>query len=55
MLGVTALQGLFIGYSHIFLVGAMFSINMGIVYFAWFLQGESHEKTIRSSLGYFNV
>lgn len=55
MLGVSVLQGFFIGYAHLFLVASMFAINMGIVYFAWFLQGESHEKTIRSSWGYFNV
>jgi len=33
----------------------MLSINIGVVYLAWFLQGESHDKIRWSTIGYLNV
>ncbi|MEI6672223.1 MAG: hypothetical protein WCL02_02430 [bacterium] len=41
---VTILQGFWIGYSNILFVASILAINIGIVYLAWLLQGESHEK-----------
>ncbi len=55
MLIITAIQGVFIGYHNIRLVASILAINIGIVYFARFLQGESHEKIYFSSQWYFNV
>lgn len=55
MLGISILQGFFIWYGHLFLVFAMTSINMGIVYLAWLLQWSSHEKLTRDTTSYFTT
>lgn len=55
MLGITLLEGIGIGYQHLLLVLSILTINIGIIYLAWFLQDESHNKIRFSSWGYFNV
>lgn len=55
MIILTWLEGLFIWYSHLLLVAAMLSINIGIVMLASYLQDESHNKIRFSSRWYFNV
>ena len=55
MLGISILEGALIGYSNILLVGSALAINTWIVYLAWLLQWESHDKIIWSTLGYLNV
>lgn len=55
MIILTWLEGLFIGYTHLLLVAAMLSINIGIVMLASYLQDESHNKIRFSSWWYFNV
>jgi len=55
MLIITIIQGFFIGYTNILLVAAILAINIGIVYLAYFLQGESHDKIKWSTIGYLNV
>ena len=55
MILLTVLEGLFIGYSHLLLVAAILSINIGIVMLASYLQDESHNKIRFSSRWYFNV
>lgn len=52
---VTILQGFWIGYSNILFVASILAINIGIVYLAWLLQGESHEKVKWNTLWYLNV
>ncbi|MFA6256444.1 MAG: hypothetical protein WC606_04635 [Candidatus Absconditabacterales bacterium] len=52
---VSIVEGVFIGYSHIFLLLSVGCINAGIVMLAWYLQGESHDKIRFSSINYFNV
>ena len=52
---LTVFEWIFIGYSHILLLLSLLTINMGIVYLARFLQGESHDKIRFSSWWYFNV
>lgn len=49
MILLTVLEGLFIGYSHLLLVAAILSINIGIVMLASYLQDESHNKIRFSS------
>ncbi|MCX6823623.1 MAG: hypothetical protein NT085_00645 [candidate division SR1 bacterium] len=55
MLIVSIFGGLFIGYSHFFLILSVWCINAGIVMLARYLQGESHDKIKFSSINYFNV
>lgn len=55
MLAITVLEGIFIWYSSILLLFSMLTINIGVVYLARFLQGESHDKTKFSSRWYFNA
>lgn len=55
MVVVSLLEGIFIWYTHIFLVLSAWCINAGIVMLAWYLQGASHDKIRFSSLDYFNV
>lgn len=55
MVIVSLLEGVFIWYSHIFLVLSAWCINAGIVMLAWHLQGASNDKIRFSSLDYFNV
>ncbi len=55
MLIVSAGEALFIGLPNGFLVASLLTINTGIVMLAYFLQGESHDKIVRRSVGYFNV
>jgi hypothetical protein len=55
MLIMTVIQGAFIGYTNILLVASILAINIGIVYLAYFLQGESHDKVKWSTIGYLNV
>lgn len=55
MLIVSIVEWLFIGYSHIFLVLSAWCINAGIVMLGYNLQGESHDKVNRDTIGYLNV
>lgn len=55
MLVATVLQWIIIWYENILLICSMISIHIGVVYLAWFLQGESHDKLTFSSRWYFNV
>lgn len=55
MLSLTILQWIFISYDNLWILWSIVAINMGIVYFARFLQWESHEKIYFSSQWYFNV
>jgi len=55
MLVITAIQGFFIGYTHLRLVGSLAALNIGIVYFAWLLQWPSNEKTNRDTATYFTT
>jgi len=49
------LEWIFVGYSHLLLLISLVVINAWIVFLAYSLQDESHNKIRFSSWGYFNV
>lgn len=55
MLGVSIIQGFFIGYTNILLIASMLSLNVGVVYLAWLLQGESYDKVKWNIMSYLSA
>lgn len=55
MLTITITQWFFIWYSHLWLIGSIAAINMGIIYLARLLQWSSYEKTSWDSTSYFTT
>ena len=55
MLCVSIIQGFFIGYTNILLIASMLSLNVGVVYLAWLLQGASYDKVKWNIMSYLSA
>jgi hypothetical protein len=55
MFAITLLEFLFIGFSSILLAASMVTINFGVVYLGWLLQGWSYDKIKRDTWSYLNT
>lgn len=55
LIWLTILQWFIMYFDNWWILWSLVAINIGIIYFARFLQWESHEKIYFSSQGYFNV